>query len=86
MRFDDMFLYIKDMVGRKTKDFTLEERNLMSVAFKNMINADRKAIKLVTDISNFEKFQKFEGNLRQYKKKVDKVLAQKCQSICDLLE
>jgi hypothetical protein len=35
------------MIDAKTDDLTVEERNLMSVAFKNMIEMDRKAIKIV---------------------------------------
>ena len=37
--YDDMVLYIKDILATKNNgDFTVEERNLISVAFKNFIN------------------------------------------------
>lgn len=54
--FDEMNSYMKEVVENKTSDFTLEERNLLSVSFKNLIASDRKALKLVNDIAAFEKF------------------------------
>ena len=44
------------MIDAKADDLSVEERNLMSVAFKNMIEMDRKAIKIVQEISAFDKF------------------------------
>ena len=73
-------------MDKKTSDFTLEERNLMAVAFKNIISSERKSIKLVTDIATFDKFTRYEINLNQYRKKIEKILTSKCQSICDLCE
>jgi len=46
-RYDDMFTYIKDLIAAKQSDYTIEERNLLSVSFKNVISADRKAVKTV---------------------------------------
>ena len=34
-RFDDMVDYLKSVVDSKNEDFTTEERNLLSVGFKN---------------------------------------------------
>ena len=37
--YDDMVLYIKDVLAtKKDGDFTVEERNLINVSFKNFIN------------------------------------------------
>ena len=33
--YDDMVLYLADVIKLKTNDFTSEERNLLSVGFKN---------------------------------------------------
>jgi len=48
------------VVDKKTQDLTIEEKNLLSVTFKNMINPERKAIKMVADITTFEKFARYE--------------------------
>lgn len=49
--FSHMFVFLNELVLEKKADFTTEERNLLSVAFKNCIADERKAIKLVNDIS-----------------------------------
>ncbi len=46
-KYEDMFVYVKEMISAKSNDLTIEERNLMAVAFKNQVIADRKAIKTV---------------------------------------
>ena len=55
-----MLDYLREVIKLKTSDFTLEERNLLSVAFKNYIQPDRKSIKLVADIAAFDKFAKYD--------------------------
>jgi hypothetical protein len=59
-RYEDMFDYLKDLIKNKNSDFTIEERNLISAAAKNFILNERKAIKLVNDVSGFDKFNKYE--------------------------
>ena len=69
-KYEDMFVYVKDMINAKTSDFTIEERNLMAVAFKNQVVADRKAIKTVQDIYEFEKFAQFQPVLMTLRRKI----------------
>ena len=41
-RFEDMFRFLKDgIVKRQPKHFTPDERNLLSVAFKNLVTTKR---------------------------------------------
>ncbi len=46
-KYEDMFNYMKELVANKTTDYSIEERNLLSVSFKKIIECDRKAVKLV---------------------------------------
>lgn len=39
--YDDMLEYLTELLDEKTTDFTIEERNLFSVAFKNLIEQER---------------------------------------------
>ena len=64
--YDDMMLYIKDLMQQKTTDFTVEERNLVSVAFKGLISPERRSIKLVGDLSEHPKLSKFSTNMKTY--------------------
>jgi len=49
-RFDDMVGYLEQVVDNKTDDFTTEERNLLSVGFKNQIGSKRTAIRTISAI------------------------------------
>ena len=49
-RFDDMVHYLTEVSKSKTEDFTTEERNLLSVGFKNQIGSKRTAIRTIAAI------------------------------------
>ena len=49
-RFDDMVTYLDQVVQLKNEDFTTEERNLLSVGFKNQIGSKRTAIRTISAI------------------------------------
>ena len=44
-RYEDMMSFLEDMVKTKTEDLTSDERNLLSIAYKNTISLDRQAIR-----------------------------------------
>ena len=67
-RFDDMVGFLKLVVGNKAEDFTTEERNLLSVGFKNQIGSKRTAIRTISAIEQNPKYQKFNDGLTKYKK------------------
>jgi len=73
-RFDDMVKYLKDVVKSKTEDFTTEERNLLSVGFKNQIGSKRTAIRTISAIEQNPKYSKFNNALADYKKKIEQEL------------
>ena len=49
-RFYDMVEYLQKVVQNKGEDFTTEERNLLSVGFKNQIGSKRTAIRTISAI------------------------------------
>jgi len=55
-RFDDMVGFLKLVVGNKAEDFTTEERNLLSVGFKNQIGSKRTAIRTISAIEQNPKY------------------------------
>lgn len=83
-RFDDMFGFLKEVIGLKDSDFTTEERNLLSVGFKNLIGANRTAIRTIAAIEQNPKYTKFNGALEGYKKKIEGELYDQCMSIVNL--
>jgi len=70
-RFDDMVEYLQKVVGAKSEDFTTEERNLLSVGFKNQIGSKRTAIRTISAIEQNPKYSKFGNALSVYKKKIE---------------
>ena len=49
-RFPDMVDFLKEVAQAKDGDFSTEERNLLSVGFKNLIGTSRTAIRTIAAI------------------------------------
>ena len=74
-RFEDMVQFLEDAIHAKSgEDFTIDERNLLSVGFKNLIGSQRGAIRTIGAIEQNPKYQKFGDALAAYKKKIEKEL------------
>ena len=81
-RFEDMVKYLNEAIDTKSgEDFTIDERNLLSVGFKNLIGSQRGAIRTIGAIEQNPKYQKFGDALSGYKKEIEKELYEKCMSI-----
>ena len=70
-KFNDMVEFLKQVVGAKGEDFTTEERNLLSVGFKNLIGSNRTAIRTISAIEQNPKYSKYSEALTTYKKKIE---------------
>ena len=85
-RFDDMVEYLQAVVKSKSDDFTTEERNLLSVGFKNQIGSKRTAIRTISAIEQNPKYSKFNDGLSAYKKKIEQELYNQCISIVAIVK
>ena len=83
-RYEDMMSFLEDMVKTKTEDLSSDERNLLSIAYKNTISLDRKAIRTLLAYESKEA-KKAESPyleyIREYKTKVQKELEDLCNKI-----
>ena len=83
-RYEDMMSFLEDMVKTKTEDLTSDERNLLSIAYKNTISQDRQAIRTLLAYESKEA-KKSESPyldfIREYKAKVQKELEELCNKI-----
>lgn len=84
-RFDDMVDFLREVVSAKDSDFTTEERNLLSVGFKNLIGSKRTAIRTISAIEQNPKYSKYSDALSGYKKKIEDELFNQCQTIVALV-
>ena len=55
-RFDDMVSQLEKVLNTKGSDVTADERNLISVAFKNLISAKRAACRTISAIEQNPKY------------------------------
>jgi len=81
-RFEDMVDFLKKGISMKNgEDFNTDERNLLSVGFKNLIGANRGALRTIGAIEQNPKYQKFAGGLKDYKTKIESELYDQCMLI-----
>ena len=86
-RFEDMVDFLKKAISAKSgEDFTIDERNLLSVGFKNLIGSQRGAIRTIGAIEQNPKYQKFGDALGKYKKKIEEELYKNCISIVETVK
>ena len=87
-RYEEMVEYMKEVAKEASDDLSLEERNLLSVAYKNVVGARRASLRIVGSIEAKEK-QKPDGKaalISSYKVKVEDELNKICMDILSLLD
>jgi len=86
-RFEDMIEYIKKLVALNA-DLSIEERNLLSIAYKNSVGSRRTAWRALKSIEQKEEAKggKHLALLREFKKKVEGELNNICNDILSLLD
>lgn len=87
-RYDDMADFMKEVTVEKSKSgLTQEERNLLSVAYKNVVGARRSSWRVLSSLETKVKGQDDKERLAtEYKKKVESELERLCNEVLDLLE
>uniref|UniRef100_A0AAY4C0U6 14-3-3 domain-containing protein n=1 Tax=Denticeps clupeoides TaxID=299321 RepID=A0AAY4C0U6_9TELE len=84
-RYDDMAASMKEVTERGA-ELSNEERNLLSVAYKNVVGARRSAWRVISSIE-----QKTEGSdkklqmVKEYREKVEAELREICNDVLELL-
>merc|ERR1719453_1710500 len=87
-RYDEMVDFMKKVATMTDKDLSLEERNLLSVAYKNVVGARRASLRIIGSIESKEK-EKGSPNaslVGSYKSKVEAELNAICNDILELLD
>jgi 14-3-3 protein epsilon len=85
-RFDDMVEFLERVLMEKGADVSTDERNLLSVAFKNLISSKRAACRTIQAIEQNPKYTKFNEALKVYKGTIEQKLQEDCQKVVDLIE
>ncbi|GMN40105.1 hypothetical protein TIFTF001_009336 [Ficus carica] len=90
-RYEEMVQFMQKLVVGSTpaSELTVEERNLLSVAYKNVIGSLRAAWRIVSSIEQKEEGRKNDDHVvlvRDYRSKVESELSDVCASILSLLD
>eukprot|EP00020_Sapocribrum_chincoteaguense_P008201 CAMPEP_0170738022 /NCGR_PEP_ID=MMETSP0437-20130122/4434_1 /TAXON_ID=0 /ORGANISM="Sexangularia sp." /LENGTH=245 /DNA_ID=CAMNT_0011076439 /DNA_START=51 /DNA_END=788 /DNA_ORIENTATION=+ len=87
-RYDEMVAAMKK-VAELNVELSVEERNLLSVAYKNVIGARRASWRIISSIEQKEESKGNDGHvkkIKEYRKKVEKELEEICGDILNILE
>ena len=88
-RYDEMVDCMKAVVNsKKDTDLSLEERNLLSVAYKNVVGARRASLRIIQNIElkEMDKHSEHVQLIQTYRLKVEEELNSICTDILELLE
>ncbi|XP_034466401.1 14-3-3 protein beta/alpha-like [Hippoglossus hippoglossus] len=86
-RYDDMAAIMKLVAGESTEELSDDARNLLSVAYKNVVGARRSSWRVVSSIEpkNTENERKA-LIVEEYKKKIECELKEICDDVLNLLD
>merc|ERR1719382_150367 len=78
---------MKKVASGAQQDLTLEERNLLSVAYKNVVGARRESLRIIGSIKSkaSQKNGEHVGLIAAYQTKVEEELNSICQDILEVL-
>merc|ERR1712100_547450 len=87
-RYDEMASHMEN-VGKAGDELSTEERNLLSVAYKNAVGSRRAAWRIITSVEQKEKTKGNEENAKfakEYCGKVETELDKICDTILGVLD
>ena len=86
-RFDDMLGYMKKVLDDK-EDLSVDERNLLSVAYKNSVGSRRTAWRVISSIEAKEEAKESKNLhlLKENKAKIEEELHYTCEEIIHILD
>merc|ERR1711865_1226486 len=87
-RYDEMASYM-ETVGKMPDELSVEERNLLSVAYKNAVGSRRAAWRIITSVENKEKSKGNEEQskfAKEYCVKAEGELQKICDTILGVLD
>ena len=84
-RFEDMVDFLALVLDSKGSDVSSDERNLLSVAFKNLISSKRAACRTIAAIEQNPKYTKYTDALSTYKSGIQTKVIADCQRVIDMI-
>ena len=85
-RFPEMLDFLKPVFAEKGPDLSQDERNLYSVACKNLLSHKRTVIRTISQIEGNPKYSKFRQSLRQMLHKFQQAILNDCEQIIEQIQ
>lgn len=85
-RFDDMVSYLEQVLESKGTTVNPDERNLVSVAFKNLVSNKRAVIRTINAIEQNPKYAQFANALQAYKDTIEQQLLEDYERIISIIQ
>ncbi|KAF4980123.1 hypothetical protein FZEAL_3787 [Fusarium zealandicum] len=87
-RYDEMVTFMKE-VAKLGGELTVDERNLLSVAYKNVVGTRRASWRIISSIEQKEESKgsdKHVTTIKDYRQKIETELEKVCQDVLDVLD
>merc|ERR1712063_178281 len=84
-RYEDMVEYMKK-VAQSEGELSVEERNLLSVAYKNVIGSRRSSWRILSSILQKQTETAYTSMASNLQKKIEEELSTLCKDVLDLLD
>ena len=83
-RFEEMSEYLETMLTSREKDLNSDERNLLSIAYKNSVSSRRTSLRTIMAYESKEKKKDnstFLPFIQEYRKKIEDELTKMCNNV-----
>jgi 14-3-3 protein epsilon len=87
--FEEMTEFLEDMLKARDKDLNSDERNLLSIAYKNSVSTRRTALRTIMAYEMKEKKKEnstFLPYIQEYRKKIEDELTKMCNSVLSTID
>lgn len=88
-RYEEMSQFLEDMLKSRTNDLNSDERNLLSIAYKNSVSNRRTALRTIMAYEVKEKKKEtsvFLPYIQEYRKRIEDELTKMCEAVLSTIE
>lgn len=88
-RFEEMTEFLEIMLKARDKDLNSDERNLLSIAYKNSVSTRRTALRTIMAYEMKEKKKEnstFLPYVQEYRKKIEDELTKMCENVLETID
>ncbi len=88
-RFEEMIEFLEDMLKGRTGDLNSDERNLLSIAYKNAVSTRRSALRTVMAYEMKETKKEnstFLPFIQEYRQKIEDELTKMCDNVVEVID